>query len=276
MSKNNVGVSLSALLSTISKSDIAVSFGFGCVALYCRSFLWTVLCPFFARGFDNVEKRCCCFVLYLALLHVNVFSLYCPGLLSSPMPCFFLYDFIGNELDETADALITGSTCISRTGPLPDLRFSLLLLRGPPLLALGSEVRRAGWNFWIGLGIRLDFFEDCCPAGRHKRSERLSQAGAALTSLGTSALGVLPTIPRCMQCSTMAIQHRLIHRCIKKGQEFLGSVEVSLGGRIHRVSEHPHNHAIFFLALKGAMIFQIGGHTDPRPHQLLFGPQAHS
>ena len=129
MSKNNVGVSLSALLSTISKRDIAVSFGFGCVAcivipfygLYFVHFhfllevstMWKsdvvvsfciwhscmlmsshcivpdccpLLCPIlwlakplfiFPRGFDNVEKRCCCFIIVLfriAILFCDQYS----------------------------------------------------------------------------------------------------------------------------------------------------------------------------------------------------------
>ena len=41
---------------------------------YCCSFLWPILCPFsiFAQVFDNVEKWCGCFLLFLALLLLSM------------------------------------------------------------------------------------------------------------------------------------------------------------------------------------------------------------
>ena len=60
MSKNNVGVSLSALLSTISKRDIAVSFGFGCVAC--------IVVPFYGLYFVHFH-----FLLEVSTMSNNVF-----------------------------------------------------------------------------------------------------------------------------------------------------------------------------------------------------------
>ena len=71
----------------LSKNDVIVSvclwhcclFPSTCGSLvvllqYCCSFLWPILCPFsiFAQGFDNVEKWCGCFLLFLALLLLSM------------------------------------------------------------------------------------------------------------------------------------------------------------------------------------------------------------